>query len=294
MAKGYTTRKLEVWALHAHVEADALVEYEALFQTIATQPVGRRSFVKGDRLVAIPHIERRDGQFWLIAYEGSLGVNPLIFNTEDAQERVERLHSGEIVATKTHALIDLGTREAIIEYNHRGAKAADIAKVLERSIPDDDNWPDLSLDFRPVVEQSFNEAIDSFTRLRVADVRLVKPNLNWNDWEDELTDAARDSNAQTVQAEFTAPRGQSLDQDRGVVAFIKRMVAAPLSPLKSASVTGRRGGEDEETTISTANHIDHQRINVRVTEDGHVDDADIEGKLRRFSDVRHQGHEEDE
>ena len=283
MARGYTTRKLEVWSLHAHQgdQSRAAVAYEQLLAAIGAASPEQRVLSGADKLVALSRLEITGSRIWITAYEGTRGLNPLIFNTLSSEERVQQLAQGEVVATKTHALLNLSSRSAIIEYNHQGAKASDIAAVLE-STGRVLGWQGLKVELNPVVSESFIGEVERFDRIREATARMVRPNLGWGDWEDELTEAAEDSDAQAVNVEFTAPRGGSLSRTSGVVPFIRRLATTPLSPLKRASFTGRRQGEDEETTVSTTNHVEHQRINVRRDPDGHVSDADIQQHLAEF------------
>lgn len=293
MARGYTTRKLEVWSLHALFGANAEdpVDYRELFEAIRDAAPESRVYSDEQKLVAMSRLDVEGDYVWLTAYEGTRGQNPLIFNTLSAEERVQRLSAGEFVATKTHGLVELSKLEAIIEYNHRGAKAADIATALEttgRAL----GWDGLKVDLNPVVSATFIGEVDRFERIRVAEAKLVRPNLGWNDFEDTLTEAADDSDAQAVNVEFTAPRGESLSRQEGVVPFIRRLTALQRSPLKRAAFTGRRRGEAEETTVSTSNHIEHQRINVRLDADGHVDDADVEDHIGQFADARAEADEQ--
>jgi hypothetical protein len=287
MAKGYTTRKLEVWSVHAHQgeQSPSAVDYEELFTAISAASPEQRVQSGAERLVALSRLEIDASQIWITAYEGTRGLNPLIFNTLSSEERVQHLAQGEVVATKTHALVNLSSRTAIVEYNHQGAKASDIASVLG-STGRVLGWEGLKVELNPLVSESFIGEVERFERIREATARLVRPNLGWSDWEDELTEAAEDSDAQAVNVEFTAPRGESLSQTAGVVPFIRRLATTPLSPLKRASLTGRRQGEDEETTVSTTNHVEHQRINVRLDPDGHVSDADIQQHPADFDVAR--------
>ena len=287
MARGYTTRKIEVWSLHAHVGSsqDENVNYIELFDLLAATPSEARVYSDADKSIAVSGLDVRGDTVWLTVYAGTRGLNPLIFNTLSAEERVQRLAAGEIVATKTHGVVSLPRREAIIEYNHQGAKAADIARALEAT-GRGQGWDDLKVELNPVVSTSFIDELQRFERIRLASASLVRPNIGWSDFEDSLTDAAGDSDAQAVEVEFTAPRGESLSRTHGVVPFIRRLSSARRSPLKGAAFTGRRRGEAEETTVTTSNHTEHQRINVRLTPDGHVDDDDIDRHLAEFEDAR--------
>lgn len=285
MARGYTTRKLEVWSLHAHTDDGAVGSYESLFRAIAgIEPAGR-SWETNDKVVAIPTMEVAGATVRLTAFEGPRG-QPIIYDVEAAQERVQALDPAEIVATKTHVLVNLDRREAIVEYNHRGAKAQDIAAVLGRSARRLSEWSSAYVELAPKVDRKFVEAIDTFERVRIAGLRVTRPNQDWTDWDDHLAHAASESGAQSAQSEFIAPRGMSLSKTGGAVPFIKKRVSAGIATLKNAWITGVRTGERAETTITMANYKEHQRVNVRKNEDGHVDEADIARHLEAYEASR--------
>jgi hypothetical protein len=288
MARGYTTRKLEVFALHART-SDGLIDYAALFKTISSMRPEDRQTQVGEKLVAIPNLDISRGVVWFIAYEGALGVNPLIFNAGQAKERIQKLRTGEIVAHKTHGMIHLQSREAIIEYNHRGAKAADVSHVLEELARRTKQFKTLALELNPVADVEFVKAIDRFERIRVASLRVARPNMDWTDHYNNLTAVASDSEARTVEVSLTANRGGSLSTRHGIVHFIRDLATQSLSMLKGARLVGVRKGESAETAISLSHHIEHQKINVKMTEDGHVDDDDIKGKMTKYLAARTEG-----
>ena len=272
MPRGYTTRKLEVYKLHARTEPGA-VDYRAFFQFLRSLSAEDRARELGGKLIAVPTFSLRESKVWLIAYEGTIGLNPLIFDATQARERIQRLRSGEIVAHKTHVLIDLSSRDAVIEYNHAGAKAGDIAWLIQEIASPNPTYSSLIVDLNPVVDEQFLEAIDRFGRIRLASLRVSRPNIDWTDHY---------SNAHTAEVILTASRGGTLSKTQGLVRFIKELVTESIAILKSAKLTGVRSGETAETTISLANHIEHQKVNVRVTSDGHVDDEDIKSKMESF------------
>src|SRR5205823_4869499 len=109
MAKGYTTRKLEVWSLHARLDNRA-VKYRAMFEAIAKLDAKARQWDDGEKVVAIPTLAVEDGKVYLVALEGPRG-QPIIFDTADSTERIGALRPSQIIATRTHALIDLKSRE---------------------------------------------------------------------------------------------------------------------------------------------------------------------------------------
>jgi hypothetical protein len=285
MARGYTTRKLEVWSVHARLGDEPVPDYGDMLAALASLDPTERKWESDDKVVVLPTLVIRKGVAWVIAYEGPRG-QPIIFDTEDATERSEPLAPGEIVATKTHAVIDIARREAIIEYNHRGARAADIAIALGVSGRRIAGWSGLFVDLVPKVDRSFVEGLDAFDRVRVAGFSISRPNTDWTQWDDVFAQSAADSGAHSAQAEYRAPRGHSLHHGSGVVRFIRERTADGIASLKSAFVTGTRHGENAETRITTGDHKEHQRVAVRLDPEGKVEDADIERRLAEYHDER--------
>jgi hypothetical protein len=284
-----TTRKLEVFSLVVSIDGNRSVDYERLFRLIGSARVTPEE--RDGAVVAMPTFDRLPGQLlWLVAYEGPVGMWPLIFDRQRARARLQRLGDTEIVATKTHGLVDIPRKEAIIEYNQRGAKATDIARILTaagRSVSDDDT---LQIDLNPVADVEFVHALDRFERIRVASLKVARPNPGWSDHYEELKDIAEESRAATVSVEVTASRGRSLSTGGGVVKFIKELSGSVRSILKGAKVTGTRQNESEETTVSLAHHIEHQRVPVRLGDEGHVDEEDMKRRIKKFRDERARGH----
>ncbi|HEU5003443.1 MAG TPA: hypothetical protein VFW71_11785 [Actinomycetota bacterium] len=273
--------------MHGHL-GDAPFDYLSFFQQVSLVPGDSRILVTEDRIVAIPHLEvdEDDARVRLAAYEGSRGQNPLIFNTTDASERIQQLDRGEIVATKTHALIDISGRIAIVEYNHRGAKAVDIADVVERSAQTLPAYASATFALTPVVDMRFLEAIELFERIQLARIRIVRPNLDWTDHYNRLTEIASDSDARTVAIEATAKRNASLSRNNGVIQLIKGVLGQRFAGVKSALLTGVKPGESSPTSVSLRDHTEHQRTPVKLTNEGHVEDEDIDDKLAEYLNER--------
>lgn len=284
-ARRHTTRKLEVYSLHGRTPAGP-INYQDFFAHVSRVPALDRYDELGTRLVAIPVLDLIRHSVFLIAYEGERGLNPLIFNADRARERIQRLRSGEIVATKTHALIDLQSREAILEYNHRGAKASDIARVLQTIGQRLDGYSDLALDLNPVVDEEFLRAIERFERIRLADLKVARPNVDWTENYDHLSRVAAESDARTVDMTLVASRGESLARDRGIIQIIRDMIRASISGLKGARIVGVREGERSETSISIGRYIEHQKSDVPLTEDGHVSTPDLRKAMGQFMSGR--------
>jgi hypothetical protein len=280
MPRGYTTRKLQVFSIHAH-QAGVPEDYESLFTALSEVPKQQRAARLGEKIVAIPRLTINEGRVTFTAYEGEEG-NPLLYNFEQATERYEPLERGERVATKTHGMISLSTREAVIEYNQKGAKASDISSTFEQIGRSRTARDELSIELLPVADEDFLHMIGRFERIRVATFRVARPNPGWTDHYNHLNEVAEESDARYMEVTMTADRGQSLDENHGIIGYIKTLARATHAYLKGARVTGVRQGEDAETSVALARYIEHQKVQVRMTEDGHVEDRDIERRISNY------------
>ena len=117
-------------------------------------------------------------------------------------------------------------------------------------------------------------------------MKVAEPNFDWKDNYENLNIVGAESNARTVELTATANRRDSLARDRGVIHYIRQMVNRNVANLKGAYITGVRAGEDADTTISLGNYIQHQKVFVRVDENGHVSSRDIRDKLHSFLEAR--------
>jgi hypothetical protein len=206
MPASFTKRKLEVFSIHA-LKSNGQVDYKSLFKDFAEINDERRSVIVNEKLIAVPTVEVKGTTVLLVAYEGNVGQNPLIFNATNAEERTERLKRGEIVATRTHAVVDIESREVIVEYNHAGAKAGDLASVITNSLSESETWRGLNVELNPVADEEFVKAIEKFRRIRLASLRVARPNPGWTDHVNNLTEMAGESDAKDVEVALSANRG---------------------------------------------------------------------------------------
>lgn len=286
--RNFADRKLEMFAVHART-SEGPVDYVELFTWLASRKPRERYQELGDRLVAVHRLVRRGKYFALTAYEGPLGVAPLIFDAATGKARVEHLSDREVMATATHAFVDAAARRAVVEYNHRGAKAGDIAQALEQV--GRGHFPELSIELNPVADEGFVSALDRFERVRHASLRVARPNIDWSDHYNNLTKVAQDSNARTIQIAASANRGGSLNKGAGLMAYIRQLAVQGLAVLKGASVEGIRYGEDQPTTVSLKNHIEHQRVTVQKGAGGQVSERELDGKLEAYLNAKRKRSE---
>jgi hypothetical protein len=282
LAKVYPSRKLEVYGLNAHEGGQALGDYKALFQTLEKAKAEDRIHQTTGSLLALQEVETKGNRVRLLVYEGPPGMYPLILNTAQATTRVQKLRAGEVMATGTHAEIDLSTRKAVIEFNQRGAKAHDIALAIQEIALREDGYQSLVVELAPVVTETFLEEIEKFGRIQLANLSVTKPNVDWTDHYNNLTAVADDSDGHRITIEIGAERRGTLNPNRGIIGYIKQLVGSSVPVIKNARVKGVMKGEDHETVVSLANHIQSRRVDVTLGVGGHVDDRDIQKKIHDY------------
>lgn len=281
----YTQRKLEAFSLHAR-NGDQLVDYDFVFDFLASLQPQQRQRTVGERFTAIP-VLRKDGPIVVLhAYSGDVKRNPLIFDAQRIAERTETLAPGEVLVEKTHGCIDVGKRTAIIEYVQRGAKAAQIAHALEVFGRANATLPSLMIEFTPIPDEEFVPSIERFSRITAAGMVLARPNVDWTESYNFASSLAADSEARTIEIAGHAAVRRSLAKDRGIVRLIKDLAREPLSVFRKAWIKGVRRGERGFTTLNLENRIEHQKVSVRKSEQGHVEDGDVEQKMLEYLDSR--------
>lgn len=286
MPKKRSIRKLELFALHARV-GTTRANYQELFSFLAGLSPEIRKYESGETVFAFPKFEVTGDIVSIIASTGERGDRPLIHSLASGLDEIMPLADDKFLANRVHTRINLDIREAVIEYNHKGAKADQIAHAIEKVASEHDptRYGNLAVELIPIAHRDFIEAIDSFERIRLASVTIVQPNPDWLDHRDHLTSLANESEGREAKVEITADRGESLSKLKGIVALIMDLTRERLSFVRNAIVKGTRPGEEKEGTASLNDHTLHQRIEV-VLEDGHVSTADIEPKIQAFEAAR--------
>lgn len=282
IARRYTERKLFLYAIHAHVAGTALDDYHRFFERIAEQSVRQRSEQTTDRILALRRVVVENSMVRLTIYEGPIGISPLIFDLATNEERIERLSTREVVATRTHVVFDLPTRLAVVEYNHRGAKAPDVARLLQISGRRMSAYRKLDVELAPVPSPDFARAVNEFDVIKIASLNLVRPNLNWNREKRHADAIAEESDAQRVVVSVYAGRGESLAKRRGLVRLIKTLGREPRPSVRDASVTGRRPAEQADTKVSLSRHLEHRVARVQLGPGGHPTTESVEAHIDEF------------
>ncbi|TPW26040.1 hypothetical protein [Pararhizobium mangrovi] len=274
-------RKIELFAMHAHPGDD--IDYEEIFVRLHDVPRAQRVVRVRGIVVGFPIVEPLKEGWFIQITEGDPADSTLIYDQSTGGTREASLGEAEIISQATHMVVTPSARRAAVEYVRRGIKAPFIAQAIEgivkRNSPEYGNF---NLELVAVTAPSFIEAIDDFKRIRVAGVRMVKPNATWTDHHTHLSKVMESSNGGSVEMDVSAQRNGSLSKDDGIVDIIKEVAEEEYPYLGDAKITGTRRGEDSETTLRAKKHIEHTKANIVANESGHVRKNSILRALRSF------------
>lgn len=294
MASRVVSRKVELYTMHAHADGVKSINYATVFSIISNMRAQSRVLDEDDVLIVLARTLPKGERILFELYQGPKGVNPVIFDVNSGNPRIEDLQIGEFLAEKTYALVDPNARRIAVERNQKGVKAEGIAKLVEKLIRisrrGKAEFKNFKIEFVAMVDEEFSEEINQFDRIREASIVVTRPNASWTDHYTSLSSALEDSNGDKAEISVRAGRGESLNRRNGIVSIMKEIVSDAFPYLQRATVKGVRHGESAETTISSTKHIRHSRARVHVDENGHVYESDVydalEGLLASDADVQ--------
>ncbi len=247
--------RLELYAIHGHLESGP-IDYVHLFRSVSGQ-LSSFHFEEGARRVAVGRAAYIGRYLFLVAYTGYADKSILFFDINAREELHTPNEPGRFQARKTHALFDPQSRLLLIETGKGRLRAEDLADAIESLGRKIAGLETLELSFNPVPETEFIRQIDQLERIQSASVSLARPNVDWTERQHQLTEVAEESDARVLDLGVRAKRGRSLAKNAGLVDFIKRFAAQPLSILKRVSITGSREDDAGLITLNLNKHIEH-------------------------------------
>jgi hypothetical protein len=277
--------RIELYAIHAHVD-NAAVDYRAFFDLITPQLSGFH-FEEGTRHVAFGQTREVGNRIFLVAYTGYDAKTLFFFDLRAQRELFEATDPGRFQARKTHAMIDPSHRFLLIESKRGHLHPEDLATAIEaigRKIP---GYETLELDFNPVADTEFISQIDQFGRIQSATVTLARPNVDWTERKNQLTEVADESNAKAIDVTVRAKREKSLAKEAGIIQFVREFAAIPLSIFKRISITGARDDNAGLITLNLSKHIEHLDLLVNVNaENGQPSEAEISNRMDSYLNAK--------
>ncbi|HVW55565.1 MAG TPA: hypothetical protein VHC00_07785 [Rhizobiaceae bacterium] len=262
-----TRRKIELYAIHAH--ETRTFTYDRLFEALSKIPAPQRVFDVHGYVVGFPVVAKYRGGYFIQATEGDPDAAALVFDRSTGQTRETDLRGSEVLSQATHMFVSPEERRASIEYVRRGVKAVMLGPAIEGVLSQNiQELRRLRIEFTPRTTEDFVREIQEFERIRLAAIRITKPNASWTDHYTQLSELMDDSRGEKVEIDVRAGRGESLKKNSGIVRVIKQVANDDQPYLDEAIITGTRTNETTETTIRASQHIQHTRVSVDSDEAG--------------------------
>lgn len=253
LAKQYRTIRL--FSLHGHQNGDKL-DYRRFFMQLEDIPKSHRTVEINDDLYLHLYTCAVNGSEVHLQVAGGHPENtPMIVDSQTGDVSPASLPEHNWIGRISQIVIritDQG-RVCAIENRRNGVTTVNLALLLIR-LYEQNYGSRVELSFPPIADASFFERIHSMTRIRQVTVEMSQPNLSWDDDYEtaakHLAKLAAKSEAHKCGATFTAPRGESLSTNAGIVSVVESQLASPRTNIEKVSVKGNEEGRDRETTLT--------------------------------------------
>jgi hypothetical protein len=279
--------KLEAFSIHGHV-GDLPADYAALFKVISEMEPARRKEQVGDRVTAIPEFRSEDGRYFFAAHVGTADASFSLLDLNAATVEERPLEPGKIVTRKTLGIIDPAKRVAVVQFVQNGARAGQIALLIEKLARQisPEQFAELSLEFTPVLAEEFLKALDEFNTIKSASVRFARPNYDWEEYGETFQALGKDSRANTLEVAANARRNDSLSKNEGIIGLLKDTVQKGRSMIKAATVVGSTSEAAGPVKLKLDKHIETKQIEVPTTDSGQPDESETHKYAAQFLDER--------
>lgn len=183
----------------------------------------------------------------------------------------------------THLVVDPNSRLVAIEYVRQGAKALQLGPAMAGILRDHaPRLADVKIELVPRLNENFTKEIAEFDRIRIASIRITRPNASWTDHYTDLSDLMDQSDGAKADLDVRAERGGSLKKNTGIVKVMKEIANDEHPYLEEATIVGVRKNESAETTVRSSSHKVHARVIIDTDRTGAAFDTSIRAKLAEF------------
>lgn len=246
--------------------AEGLAEYQEVVDVLAGLSPVDSQFTIGGQVVAIATTEvPTDGFVYLRYIAGHPETGALLFDPGTG-ELDEFDFEHRFIARSAWLVIDPARRLATLEIRRPGVSASTIASHIERVMEDVMNLQAPTFTLNPIPSKSILEELDRLERIREASVVLARPNFDWTENADQLSQMGDESDAGQVEVGARAPRGKSLRLRDGILGAIRSLAENQIGPIRDFRVNGTRTGENKERRISLENNSERRFVSVHPSE----------------------------
>ncbi|WP_156366227.1 hypothetical protein [Agreia sp. Leaf335] len=251
-------RTLEAFSVHGHVQPGSVDEdvlaYGEFFDQLKKSDLRTLRYTFGSDTVAISDVSDGNGLLAFRFVVGSADEIALVYDTGTAT--VSELDTGEdrFIVNGAWVVVDKAERVLILEKKRPGLPVYLLERFLAKFGEEQLRLGGLAISINPIPSAGFVQEIESFTRIREASITLRRPNHSWTKTAEGLLGNLPESNAEEVQVQLKASRGQSLSKSEGVVMDVMQLASNPISALKNAVVKGESPEYEGEKSVSLQKH----------------------------------------
>src|ERR1700733_876541 len=273
--------RFELYIVHGHVK-DVPVNYIDLINDL--QNIRGYDYKVGDHHTAVgtARLVRNNTQLFLTIYTGFSEQSTLFFDLKSTKELRARTEPGRFAARKTYAMIDASKRLLAIQIKKGNLGPNSLSGLIERYLRTQPNsrFKELELSFVPVRDEEFLERLSEFERIKSATITLVRPNVDWTDEANKLSEVAAESNARTLDVTARSKRSKSLSKNDGIVGFIKSEARGLFQKIR---IIGSLDETSGFITLDLNRHIQYSDVPLPVDENtGSPNDGQVRTKLSKI------------
>lgn len=272
-----TTRKLSLYRLNISGLTEDETYHSVILAALERTTLADRIHKDGQRSHALHSANQARLRLRMTYMSYREGERPDILDTTNFDIMPNPLGANQTGVHWTHALggeVNGKYYVALEEYIN-GIRFTQIERYLqwlldERYVRPKDAIDPLTVSVEAVPSAKFMQRVDSLERVTQATVRIARPNFGWMDLEDDLGEAAEQSDAKGVELTMKARRGASLRRDRGLLSYVRELIGTGGAVF--ARVEGTRDGEADK--FSTENLKVSSSVDMPMDDHGQLrDDA---------------------
>lgn len=239
----------------------------------------QRSFAPGGKSHVLDQLEITKSNLWFQFFSYAEDERPEVLDTNDMSLSENPLTPSEALVHWTHAMgkhaegryvmllerVQTGIWPTKIEhYLQWMMEKPENAQLVKKTTANPDEPISVSLELEP--DESFLKLVDAMEKIASVTVRIVRPNPGWSDYEDLLSEEARESDAQSAEVKMNARRNASLAKSGGIIGAMREAFRS--KKLGRAIVEGDIDGERKR--VSTESHGKSQYKYLETNQNGNV------------------------
>ncbi|MET7400637.1 hypothetical protein ABZS66_44880 [Dactylosporangium sp. NPDC005572] len=255
--------------MHARTP-EGLIDYVAFFERVARLPQqALRVEIHNELVIAVNKIEVEGNLIKLRFASGNPEELPLLYDERTGDLETASTPDGTWLAAATRVVLVPSERLIIIESKRVGVSATSLERYFTKLARQNRIVNRLNFDISPLPSSSFEDELERYARIREAIIQVNRPNSDWDDANDILSELAAESGGQKASVSVSAARGDSLEKNEGIVNIIRDHVRRGYANIRDVRIFGRRIGDVADSMLTLEKHQEQRAIEIetRIAQD---------------------------